>query len=79
MGATPVNVRLPPKQIAALDSWIATLKQRPSRPAALRMLMELALAAAAEQAARDDEVSSLIARMDAAAKSRAALRRPGKR
>lgn len=35
--ATPVNVRLPPEQLAPLDAWIADQPEpRPSRPEAVR-------------------------------------------
>lgn len=37
MDATPVNVRLPPEQLAPLDAWIADHPEpKPSRPEALR-------------------------------------------
>jgi hypothetical protein len=43
---TPVLVRLQPKQLAALDVWIKRQpKPKPSRPEAIRRLIELALAA----------------------------------
>ena len=41
--ATPVLVRLAPQQLAALDAWIATFNDPPSRPAAVRTLIELGL------------------------------------
>lgn len=35
--ATPVNVRLPPEQLAPLDAWIADHPEpKPTRPEALR-------------------------------------------
>jgi hypothetical protein len=38
--ATPVNVLLPPDQLAALDAWIASSKERhESRPEAIRSIL----------------------------------------
>lgn len=38
--AVPVNVRLPPEQLAALDAWIAERPDpKPSRPEAIRYLL----------------------------------------
>ena len=39
MGATPVNVRLPPDELAKLDAWIAANDDTLSRPAALRSIL----------------------------------------
>ena len=45
MNATPVNVRLPPAELDALDAWIATQPEpRPTRPEAVRRLMTAGLA-----------------------------------
>lgn len=45
MDATPVNVRLPPAELASLDAWIAAQPDpKPSRPEAVRRLMEIGLA-----------------------------------
>lgn len=41
--ATPVNVRFPPDQLARLDGWIATQGDKPSRPEAIRRIVERAL------------------------------------
>ncbi|HKD30902.1 MAG TPA: hypothetical protein VKC66_33965 [Xanthobacteraceae bacterium] len=39
VGATQLNVRLPPDELAALDAWIARQDDpKPTRPAALRQL-----------------------------------------
>lgn len=44
MGATPINVRLPPKELEVLDAWIAqTNFPEMSRPEALRRLEKLGL------------------------------------
>ncbi len=43
---TPVQVRLSPEQLTALDEWIAGCPApKPSRPEAIRMLMVATLAA----------------------------------
>ncbi|MEQ6331975.1 ribbon-helix-helix domain-containing protein [Sphingobium sp. MK2] len=40
IGATPVNVRLPPDDLAALDQWIAAQPEpRPTRPEAIRRVL----------------------------------------
>jgi hypothetical protein len=42
--ATPVNTRFPPDELANLDGWIkAQVKPKPSRPEAIRRLVELGL------------------------------------
>jgi hypothetical protein len=44
--ATPVNTRLPPADLAALDAWIAAQPEpQPSRPEAIRQLLTLSLGA----------------------------------
>ena len=45
IGATPVNVRFPPAELAALDAWIKRSVDGPSRPLAIRRLVEQALGA----------------------------------
>ncbi|TPG13164.1 hypothetical protein EAH84_07125 [Sphingomonas oligophenolica] len=40
---TPVMVRLQPDQLGALDQWIANHETAPSRPEAIRQLLEQAL------------------------------------
>lgn len=40
---TPVQVRLQPDQLAAVDSWAARQKDAPSRPEAIRRLVGKAL------------------------------------
>ncbi|OYW12980.1 MAG: hypothetical protein B7X02_03055 [Rhodospirillales bacterium 12-54-5] len=41
---TPVQVRLSPDLLSALDAWIASLPEpRPTRPAAIRALVEAGL------------------------------------
>lgn len=48
--ATPVNVRLPPEQLAPLDAWIAAQPDpKPSRPEAIRKLLDGALAEGASR------------------------------
>ncbi len=39
-GATPVTVRLPPDQLAALDAWIDEQDPKPSRPEAIRKILQ---------------------------------------
>lgn len=39
VNATPVQVRLAPEQLAALDRWIATQTPQPSRPEAIRQIL----------------------------------------
>ena len=44
IGATAINLRLPPTQIGFLDSWIASQPDpKPTRPEAIRRLLERAL------------------------------------
>ena len=44
VGATHIGVRLPPDQLARLDAWIAALPDpKPSRPEAIRRLIQLGL------------------------------------
>jgi len=43
VGATPVTLRLPPDQLARLDRWIAEQPDAPSRPEAIRRLLDQAL------------------------------------
>lgn len=45
VNATPLTVRVPPDQLAALDAWIAAQGGTMSRPEAMRALMALGLAA----------------------------------
>lgn len=41
---TPIQVRLQPDQLAALDAWIeGQVEPRPSRPEAIRQLIEVAM------------------------------------
>ena len=42
-GATPVMVRLPPDQLAKVDRWREAQADAPSRPEAIRRLVEKAL------------------------------------
>jgi hypothetical protein len=40
VNATPVTVRIPPDQLAALDAWIARHPDpKPSRPEAIRIML----------------------------------------
>jgi hypothetical protein len=41
-----VVVRMQPAPLAALDAWVAKQKDQPSRPEAMRRLVEMALKAA---------------------------------
>jgi len=42
--ATPVNTRFPPAELQALDAWITSQPApRPSRPEAIRRLVEWAM------------------------------------
>ena len=44
VNAAPVTVRIPPAQLAILDSWIAAQPTpKPSRPEAIRRLLTAAL------------------------------------
>lgn len=47
--ATPVLVRLPPDQLAALDAWIEDQEDVPSRPAAIRTILERGLMMAKDE------------------------------
>jgi metal-responsive CopG/Arc/MetJ family transcriptional regulator len=41
--ATPLTVRVPPQLLKTIDDWIARQKDAPSRPEAIRRLIEKAL------------------------------------
>src|SRR5690348_14317104 len=43
--ATPIGLRLAPEQLQRLDAWIAQQADRPTRPEAIRRLIEAGLAA----------------------------------
>jgi hypothetical protein len=44
INATPLMVRVPPEELARLDAWIASQPDpKPSRPEAIRRLVEKAL------------------------------------
>ena len=43
--ATPIMVRLPPIQVAALDDWRRNESDLPTRPEAIRRILAQALAA----------------------------------
>lgn len=43
VNATPVTVRLPPDQLARLDRWREAQAEPPSRPEAIRQLLNGAL------------------------------------
>jgi hypothetical protein len=51
VGAIPVQVRMPPAELASLDDWIARQDNTPSRPEAMRRLVERALRRSALQRA----------------------------
>jgi hypothetical protein len=45
-GAPQIGLRLPPPELAAIDTWIKEQpKPRPSRPVAIRRLVEIGLKA----------------------------------
>jgi hypothetical protein len=51
VGSTSINVRLPPAELAALDTWIAKQQDpQPSRPEAIRHHLTRGLAAEPEAA-----------------------------
>jgi hypothetical protein len=43
IGATPIMVRMPPVELGELDGWIKRQSEKPSRPEAIRRLVEMAL------------------------------------
>ena len=43
VGSTPVTVRIPPDQLAAVDAWIGEQPDGPTRPEAVRRLVEKGL------------------------------------
>jgi hypothetical protein len=45
VNAIPVLVRIPPAEIEPIDEWISGQKPRPTRPEAIRRLVELGLKA----------------------------------
>ena len=44
VGATPIMVRMPPAELDKLDAWIKRQDKVPSRPEAIRRLVELGIA-----------------------------------
>jgi hypothetical protein len=48
-GAPQIGLRLPPAELAAIDGWIAKQDDKPSRPVAIRRLIDLALTPTGEQ------------------------------
>ena len=44
VGATPIQVRMPPTELANLDNWILKQKTHQTRPEAIRRLVEQAVA-----------------------------------
>jgi cytochrome c553 len=56
--ATQIGLRLPPDQLAMLDAWIATQPAPPpSRPEAIRQLLNVSLGAVAAKVARKPRVN----------------------
>src|SRR5687768_15372740 len=54
--AAPVNVRLPPEQLASLDAWIAQRPEpRPSRPEAIRQCLQNELRRATNKKPKTDQ------------------------
>ena len=45
---TSIHLTVPPDQLAAIDAWRETLNEPPTRPAAVRMLLDLGLEAASK-------------------------------
>jgi hypothetical protein len=43
VGATPIQVRMPPDEVANLDNWISNQKTQHTRPEAIRRLVEKAI------------------------------------
>jgi hypothetical protein len=43
VNAVPVLVRIPPAEIEPIDAWISKQKPEPSRPEAIRRLVEIGL------------------------------------
>lgn len=41
--ATSIHLTLPPDQLAALDAWIASEPTKPSRPQAIRSILQAGL------------------------------------
>ncbi|MEP7240577.1 MAG: hypothetical protein ABI697_06805 [Devosia sp.] len=41
--ATPLTVRMPPDQLARLDKWVKAQPDKPSRPEAVRRLVDRSL------------------------------------
>ena len=62
-GAPQIGLRLPPKELDAVDSWIANQeKPLPSRPLAIRRLIELGLKTAPPTIEQINEAKSHAAR-----------------
>ena len=61
--ATPVTVRVPPAQLAPLDAWIAAQPDpKPSRPEAIRKLLDGALAEGAQRSPFEQMVALYLAK-----------------
>jgi hypothetical protein len=56
-----LGVRIHPPQLAALDGWIAQQPDEPTRPEAVRRLLDLALAQSSDQFAQAAQKASEIA------------------
>jgi hypothetical protein len=63
VNATPVNTRFPPDEIAHLDAWIAAQEDAPSRPEAVRRLVEIALSRSRSTKQRHPKAASKAADM----------------
>jgi hypothetical protein len=50
VGATPIQVRMPPDELANLDRWITKQKTQQTRPEAIRRLVEQAIARSSSSA-----------------------------
>ena len=50
VGATPIQVRMPPNELANLDNWISGQKTKQTRPEAIRRLVEQAIARSTHRA-----------------------------
>lgn len=72
MGATQINLRLPPDQLVRLDMWIASLPDpKPTRPEAIRRALEAVIVLSGlERGNRAAPAPKAVARMKGAAAAR---------
>jgi hypothetical protein len=62
VNAVPINTRFPPDDLKRLDAWIARQVDKPSRPEAIRQLVEQALGGGTAKAGSRRKAADLAGR-----------------